>query len=113
MLEKFNQLAEQAATNVSRRSFLGRLGRGAMAAAAAAGGLLAFGAGAQAGRAGRGARACWINSANTQCQGVPYGSPCVIDDAPGTCVSDGNIRIAPGVYDCNYCKPKKPAKEGR
>jgi hypothetical protein len=41
MLEKVNQLAEQAATNVSRRQFLGRLGRSAMAVAAASGGLLA------------------------------------------------------------------------
>ena len=41
MLEKINQLAEHAATNVSRRHFLGRVGRGAMVVAAATGGLLA------------------------------------------------------------------------
>jgi hypothetical protein len=50
MIEKLSQLAEQAATNVSRRQFLGRVGRGAMIAAAAAGGLLAFPAAATAGR---------------------------------------------------------------
>lgn len=42
MLEKFNEIAQQAATNASRREFLGRLGRGAMAVAAAVGGLLAL-----------------------------------------------------------------------
>lgn len=42
MFEKFNQYAEHAAMNASRREFLGRLGRGALAAAAAAGGLLAM-----------------------------------------------------------------------
>jgi hypothetical protein len=50
MLEKFNHLAEQAATNVSRRQFLGRFGRGALTVAAAAGGLLAFPGHASAGR---------------------------------------------------------------
>lgn len=42
MFKKFNRLAEQAATSVSRRQFLGRLGRGAAAAAAVMGGLLVF-----------------------------------------------------------------------
>src|SRR5262245_35962390 len=40
MFEKFSQFAEQAATNVSRRQFLGGLGRTALAVAAAAGALL-------------------------------------------------------------------------
>jgi hypothetical protein len=40
MYEKFSQLAAQAATSVSRRQFLGRLGRGALAAAAATAGTL-------------------------------------------------------------------------
>lgn len=42
MFEKLNQIAEQAATSASRRQFLGRLGKGALAVAAAAGGLLAL-----------------------------------------------------------------------
>ena len=50
MFEKVSQMAEQAATNVSRRQFLGRFGRGAMVVAAAAGGLLAYPGGALAGR---------------------------------------------------------------
>jgi hypothetical protein len=40
MLEKISQLAEQAATNVSRRQMLGRFGRAAAAAAAMLAGLL-------------------------------------------------------------------------
>ena len=42
MFEKIGLLAEQMATSVSRRRFLGRLGRGAMTAAGVLGGLLAF-----------------------------------------------------------------------
>ncbi len=41
MFEKVSQIAEQAATNVSRRRFFGRFGRGAMAVAAGVAGLLA------------------------------------------------------------------------
>jgi hypothetical protein len=40
MFERVIQIAELAATSASRRQFLGRLGRGALAAAASAGGLL-------------------------------------------------------------------------
>jgi len=50
MLEKLNQIAERAATGVSRREFLGRLGRGAAGAAGALGGWLMLPRTAQAGR---------------------------------------------------------------
>lgn len=50
MLGKAIHIAEQAATNVSRRQFLGRLGRSAALVAATAGGLLAAGKSAGAGR---------------------------------------------------------------
>ena len=50
MFEKVSQLAEQAASNASRRQFLGSFGRGAMVMAAAAGGLLTFPRDAAAGR---------------------------------------------------------------
>ena len=50
MLEKVSEIAEQAATNVSRRQFLGRFGGAAAATAAALGGLLALPAVAQAGK---------------------------------------------------------------
>jgi hypothetical protein len=42
MFEKVNQAAEKLATDVSRRAFLGRLGKGALGAAAVLAGLLAF-----------------------------------------------------------------------
>lgn len=54
MFDKLNQIAESAATSVSRRQFLGQLGRGAMVLAAAAGGLLALPALTQAGPGGCG-----------------------------------------------------------
>lgn len=42
MFEKVGRVAHRAATNVSRRQFLGRFGAGAMALAAAIGGVLAL-----------------------------------------------------------------------
>lgn len=45
MLEKIAQIVEQMATNVSRRQFVGRLGRGAMGVTAAMGGWVACASG--------------------------------------------------------------------
>lgn len=50
MFEKVNQLAEQSATNVSRRRFLSRFGGGALAVAGALGTFLAMSRDASAGR---------------------------------------------------------------
>jgi hypothetical protein len=50
MLDKVTHIAEQAATSVSRRQFLGRFGKGAMILATTAGAVLAFPADAAAGR---------------------------------------------------------------
>lgn len=69
MLEKLNQLAEQAATNVSRRGFLGRIGRGAGAAAAAAAGLVILAGDARAGRKPRRVVCCYYyGGASPQCE---------------------------------------------
>ncbi len=72
MLEKVSRIAEQAATNVSRRQFLGRFGRGAAVAAAALGGLLALPAVAQGGKR---VQICSSDSTSA-CSGVPVGDPC-------------------------------------
>jgi hypothetical protein len=50
MFAKVSEVAERLATRVSRRSFLGRLGKGALALAGALGGVLAFSSDARAGR---------------------------------------------------------------
>ena len=83
MFEKVGQIAEQAATNVSRREFLGRFGRGALAVAAAAGGILAFPAVGHAGR--RTQRMCSADSFGG-CQSQVEGAICIADDAFGHCV---------------------------
>jgi hypothetical protein len=57
MFEQLSQLAEQAATNVSRRQFLGAAGRAAMAATVMAASLLSFPMVAQA--AGGGCEPGW------------------------------------------------------
>jgi hypothetical protein len=70
MFEKLGQVAEQMATNVSRRQALGRIGRAALAAAAAIGGMLAFGEVAEAQSA-----VCGPGS-TPSCAGRAVGSVC-------------------------------------
>src|SRR5262245_53994140 len=80
MFEKVSQLAARAATSASRRQFLGRLGHGALAAAAALVGLLAASADVEAG-----SRVCGLNSLSP-CIGAPVGTPCtLIDGRMGRC----------------------------
>lgn len=114
MFEKVNQIAEQAATSASRREFLGRLGRGALIAAGAVAGYLAFGSEAQAGRRGctsdgdcRSGRICEAGrcvrgvrppqvcgpGSDVRCRNRPVGSGC---GSPGqfrgTCQGPSNCR---------------------
>jgi hypothetical protein len=63
MFEKLNRIAEQAATRASRRQFLGRLGKGALAAAAAVSGLLVLPADSPAAPSVR-ARCCFYRCGN-------------------------------------------------
>ncbi len=59
MFEKVSRIAEQATTSASRRQFLGRIGTGAMATAAAFAGLLAHVSPARAGKGGnKGVKCC-------------------------------------------------------
>ena len=84
MFEKVGQIAEQVATSVSRRQFLGRFGGGALAMAAAVGGFLALPAVAQAG-----GRACGPNS-SAACLGKNRGDYCTVGFYSGKCRGDGN-----------------------
>ena len=88
MFEKFSQLAEQAATNVSRRQFLGQVGRGAMTVAAVVGGLLALPNVAQAG----GGRACSGPLTSAECQGKNVGDLCTAANVSGKCRNNRNSR---------------------
>lgn len=73
MFEKLLRAAERAADGVSRREFLGRLGRGAAAA-----GVLAGATAAAAGGGGGGA--CPVYPGSTlACSGSYEGAPCYID----------------------------------
>jgi hypothetical protein len=58
MFERVGSIAERVATDVSRREFLGRLGRGALGLAAVIGGMLAFPSQAPAGASKGGAICC-------------------------------------------------------
>ena len=85
MFEKVGQVAEQVATSVSRRQFLGRFGQGALAVAAAVGGLLALPADAQAGD-----RFCNALS-DHGCQGQKVGSHCITNQGgTGKCHVGGS-----------------------
>ena len=81
MFEKFGRIAEQVATNVSRRQFLGRVGGGAMAVAAAVGGLLAL---PTVAKADRRPRLCGPGS-SSDCLGFMEGTLCSVARAVGTC----------------------------
>jgi hypothetical protein len=112
MLEKFKQIAEQAASSASRREFLGRLGRGALTAAASVSGVLAFAPQARAGRVR--ARCCFYrchwNSRGDQ--GVSHhvchaeGSACVASFVlrrSGRYVQVCRLRSESLVRNCGRC----------
>jgi hypothetical protein len=81
MFEQLSQFAEQAATRASRRQFLGRVGRGAMAAAMALGGLLAGEADVHAASG----RMCDAMS-DLVCKGRAPGSACRRGRRTGICM---------------------------
>jgi hypothetical protein len=81
MFERLTRLAERAATSVSRRQFLGRLGRAAVAAAAALGGLLALPDDAAAAP-----RVCGAGSAGA-CLGKAQGATCRAGRYFGKCLA--------------------------
>jgi hypothetical protein len=60
MFDKLGQAAERLATHVSRRAFLGRLGKGALVMAGVLGSVLAFGGKAQALGCAAGLRPCGL-----------------------------------------------------
>jgi hypothetical protein len=99
MFDKLGQFAEQAATNVSRRQFLGGLGRTALAVAAAAGALLALPSEANAVARG------------TLCSPTCSTFTCTNNLVGGLC-STGKCVAARGYYDsyglpCCSCKSPK------
>ena len=87
MFEKLSQAAEQMATRVSRRQFLGRFGGSALALATALGGLLALTGDAEA------ATVCGPNSPY-QCRGRPVGSLCGTPSRPGRCKGAPNCHCS-------------------
>lgn len=95
MLEKVNQVAEQAATHVSRRQFLGRFGRVATSAAAAAGGFLAFSNFAIGGRKPQG-ELCNVQSF--------FG--CINHRVGEACGSRGRCTVFEGTDNECYCKER-------
>jgi len=79
MFEKVSTAAEQVATNLSRRNFLGKLGQGALTLAGVVGGMLALPSDAHAG----GGFCCCGGRCFKRKGGCP--SPCY------------------RVHDCRYC----------
>jgi hypothetical protein len=122
VIEKLSWIAELAATSASRRQFLGRVGKGALAAAGVLASYVAFGSEARAARrcstdancprgyicvAGKcikGVRtqACGAGS-QTYCQGSVEGAYCQIGTTGGICV---------GAPACT-CVPVRGPRGGR
>ena len=82
MFERFSQIAEQAATNLSRRQFLARIGTSAVSVAALLGGLLAAPLTAQA--RGKTGLPCGDGSVEV-CRGHSTGDICREADGYGRC----------------------------
>ena len=80
MFKRFEQLAEQVATDVSRRNFFGWLGRCAVTSAMFAAAVLAPASDVEA------ATLCNQNSAGA-CRGKPAGASCRVGRYSGTCVA--------------------------
>lgn len=97
MLGRVSHIAEQAATNVSRRQFLGQFGRSAAATAAAIAVLLALPAVADAGK-----RIQVCSELSGSCSGRSVGSAC---GQSGTCrpVKSANQGPKSPIVDC-YCR---------
>jgi hypothetical protein len=83
MFERIGEKAEQLATSVSRREFLGRLAGGALAVAAAVGGILALPSVAHADRPGPGY--CDPALSIPDCAGAMEGWACGGLDYGGYC----------------------------
>jgi len=86
---KLFQTAEQMATNLSRRQFMGQFGRSALAVAAVLGGLLTSTSGAAAARP---PRMCAAGS-TAPCIGQPEGAYCTVDRYGGVCKSVRNTSV--------------------
>jgi hypothetical protein len=71
MFDRVSEAAEKLATNISRRAFMGRLGKGALGLAAVLGGIVAL-----PGQAEAGSNKCCI------CTSSPGGSTCFKTSKP-------------------------------
>ena len=104
MLDKINRLAERTATQASRRQFLNRFGRSAMALAAAVGGLLAC---AEDAHAARRARCCYYRCGGRGGTWGHYvchsdGGPCsrTVSNRGASCV----LRSESLIRSCDNCR---------
>jgi hypothetical protein len=95
MFEQISQIAEQTAASVSRRQFLGRLGRTAMVLAAAAGGLLVL-----PGETNAAPRVCDNATSESGCWYKRVGDRCLYGHG-----GVGRCRAARGTVAC-YCSER-------
>src|SRR5262245_55258085 len=96
MFDAISQFAERAATSASRREFLGALGRAAMAAAAAAAGILVMAT--DVAHAKRPVRACDANS-TTSCLGRNVGDSCQTGPYGGRCRTGPGSKTPESCFD--------------
>ena len=104
MFEKLGQVAQDVATNVSRRQFLGRFGRAAIAAAALVGGLTTNATGGRSGP--KDPVYCDPTISFGGCEGHLVGSLCRDAEGNGTCQE-----LAGGTGRC-FCYTGREKKKG-
>ncbi len=100
MFEKVSHAAEQIAVSASRREFLGKVGRGALATTAALGGVLALPAISAAGR--KPPTACPAGS-GASCSGLNVGDAC-FEEYTGVCKAS---RRNGGACYCDIRAPRR------
>ena len=104
MFEKISHIAEQAATNVSRRQFLGRFGRSAAVTVTALGGFLTLPAVTQGGK-----RVQHCSSGSSWgCVGKTVGAGCDGGNRGSKCQPRDKHDKSPTVW-C-YCDIKGPSR---
>jgi hypothetical protein len=110
MFDKFSDAAEKLATNVSRRGFLGSVGRWAGATALAMAGVLTSAGTARANQKYTCCQYCWGDTVTGDvmcCSVCVLGTSCPSSSPAGLCPPDAALFSGFPVGNCNQCNHYK------
>jgi hypothetical protein len=106
MFDKISDAAEKLASNVSRRGFLGSVGRWAGATALAMAGVLTVAGTAPANQKYTCCHYCWSGSVPNDvmcCTFCALGTSCPTSSPAGLCPPDAALFSSRPVGNCNHC----------